>query len=76
MLFVNINKKGRLCIQHTIIGSQILQICQGERLSDTIPYDWLVGWLGGQGKSDYSAQALTGISELGKSKKKLMGAVI
>ena len=73
MLFVNINKKGRLCIQRTIIGSQILQIYRGERLSDTV---WLVGWLGGRGRSDYSAQALTGISELGNSKKKLMGAVI
>ena len=60
-----IYKKGRHCIKHTIIGSQILQICQGERLSDTIRYGWLVGWLGGRGRSDYSAQALAGIYELG-----------
>ena len=44
MLLGNINKKGRLCIAPTIIGSQILQIYQGERLSDTV---WLVGWVDG-----------------------------
>ena len=37
----------RLCIQCTFIGSQIVQICKGGRLSDTFPVGRMGGWVGG-----------------------------
>ena len=50
-----------LCIQRTIIGSQIVQICKGEKLSDNFPVGRADGRVGGRrGIMDNNAQLRLG----------------